>query len=177
MTNSFLPGLSGLILALPMAFGLQHNTRLYGTEIQEATSGVMRYNNWSHVVGTVTPFYKTCTAADLDTRNSFANGRKYSCDLYFQEFPQPASFSLRVSYRTHEDSSLIAALDAVFLEGDYEARSVFHDRANYHQEMTHLGVVLEHFDTAQQQKRLCTLRALPGDNTSMVIDTLKCSKN
>ena len=124
MVESFFHGLSGLILAIPMAFGLQHNTRLYGEEIEEATAHVMQYNGWFHVVGDVTPNHKECTATDLSQSTVFATERRYVCDLYFEEFSQPASFSIRVSYNAREDVDLIALLDAVFLEGKYEQRFV-----------------------------------------------------
>ena len=175
MVESFFHGLSGLILAIPMAFGLQHNTRLYGEEIEEATAHVMQYNGWFHVVGDATPNHKECTATDLSPSTVFASERRYVCNLYFEEFSQPASFSIRVSYNAREDVDLIASLDAVFLDGKYERRSAIRDRVNYPQEVTHLGMVLERFDTAVAEKTSCTLHALPYEDKKMIVDTLVCS--
>ncbi len=174
MTSSVFQGFAGLALALPMAFAFQHNTRLYGQEIEEATAHVMRYDGWFHVVGGVTPNHKECTATDLSSSTFLASQRRYTCDLYFQEFSQPASFSIRVSYNVREDADLIASLDAVFLDRRYEQRAEIHDRVNHPQEVVHLGIVLERFDDAVVEKKSCTLRALPYEHKTMTVDTFVC---
>ncbi len=174
MTNNLLHGLSGIVLALPMAFALQHNTRLYGTEIETATAGTMHYNGWLHVVGGVTSDHKECTATDLEKSAFLASERRYTCDLYFEEFAPPASFSIRVSYNAREDADLIAAMDAVFLEGKYDQLSHIGNRVNYRAEVVALGHALEQFDAAEKDGRICKLRALPSEDNKMVVDTLVC---
>src|SRR3989338_2213230 len=174
MTKSAFHGLAPLVLVLPTAFAFQHNTRLYAHEIEEATAHVMRYDGWFDVVGDVTPDHKECTATDLPSSTFLATEKRYTCDLYFQEFSQPASFSIRVSYNAREDADLIASLDAVFLGGKYERQGEIHDRVNHPQEVVHLGVILERFDTAIVEKTSCTLRALPYEHKTMTVDTFVC---
>jgi hypothetical protein len=145
MTNNFLHGISGLVLTIPFAVGLQHNTRLYGAEIEQATNNGMHYNGWFHVVGSVTPDRRECKTEDLEKRRLFTPERRYTCDLYFEEFSVPASFSIRVSYNAGEDADLVVAMDA-----------------------------LKQFDSAVNRDRVCTLRARPYEDNAMVLDTLVC---
>lgn len=174
MASDLVQGLSGIVLALPMAYALQHNTQLYGTEIETATAGAMRYNDWFHVVGDVTPDHKKCTATDLEKTTFFASERRYACDLYFEEFAQPASFSIRVSYNAREDADLVAAMDAVFLEGKYDLLSHIGNRVNYPVEVVALGHALEQFDAAARDGLSCKLRAFPYEHEKMAVDSLVC---